>query len=439
MGKKCARRIFAVFMVLFLTVGILTFPSDAQEAAYTQLVQRREASLKHVLRLPIDQAIDALVRAGFHYNESFFSDQEFREAYFQAMLNDLSKGYISHFSFNQNIEDTLIYINTTLCALHLQLFFLHTDPEMASQYLWKESDRETVEPFSSRELCAMSDQECVQVLEDYGLEIPKRFVLTVSEEYAGHYAKESLEYCLNGEFETRNTNYNNFDLDDFAMRVQLLAMKYDPEVAQLYREFVPKYDRRVSLFTEGEDILQHRLAPRDVTYLPGGPPGLEDSFATGPWTEDCAAYNGYAYVLGESAWAEPGSFSATDCDTCSLYSVVNAVVQDLDALGFASRFDTSPLPTLELEEQLLCVRTGPKGCHFMKAASLDQWYHKPGTSVSLRWKHPTPDYKIWTNEGLCGRGYSSATAVYNSTIYYIIYWAKGGPGPDINSLDPITE
>ena len=41
MGKKCARRIFAVFMVLFLTVGILTFPSDAQEAAYTQLVQRR--------------------------------------------------------------------------------------------------------------------------------------------------------------------------------------------------------------------------------------------------------------------------------------------------------------------------------------------------------------------------------------------------------------
>lgn len=214
MGKKCARRVFAVFMVLFLTVGILTFPSDAQEAAYTQLVQRREASLKHVLRLPIDQAIDALVRAGFH---------------------------------------------------------------------------------------------------------------------------------------------------------------------------------------------------------------------------------GYAYVLGESAWAEPGSFSATDCDTCSLYSVVNAVVQDLDALGFASRFDTSPLPTLELEEQLLCVRTGSQGCHFMKAASLDQWYHKPGTSVPLRWKHPTPDYKIWTNEGLCGRGYSSATAVYNSTIYYIIYWAKGGPGPDINSLDPITE
>lgn len=33
MGKQCARRAFAVFMVLFLTVGILTFPSDAQEAA----------------------------------------------------------------------------------------------------------------------------------------------------------------------------------------------------------------------------------------------------------------------------------------------------------------------------------------------------------------------------------------------------------------------
>ena len=100
------------------------FPSDAQEAAYTQLVQRREASLKHVLRLPIDQAIDALVRAGFHYNESFFSDQEFREAYFQAMLNDLSKGYSQPiFPLIKTLEDTLIYINTTLCALHLQLLF----------------------------------------------------------------------------------------------------------------------------------------------------------------------------------------------------------------------------------------------------------------------------------------------------------------------------
>ena len=407
MGKQCARRVFAVFMVLFLTVGILTFPSDAQEAAYTQLVQRREASLKHVLRLPIDQAIDALVRAGFHYNEYFFSDQEFREAYFQAMLNDLSKGYISHFSFNQNIEDTLIYTNTTLCALHLQLFFLHTDPEMASQYLWKESDRETVEPFSSRELCAMSDQECVQVLEDYGLEIPKRFVLTVSEEYAGHYAKESLEYCLNGEFETRNTNYNNFDLDDFAMRVQLLATKYDPEVAVLYKEYLQSFQT-----TEDTDTSMA------IPGLTRDASGLQDSTAVGSWGESYGKYNCYGYAIGTNQWMTPGSYSGSSYNVFSVSSVKDAVIDDFNTRGYWARATTTKPSTLTYWEKAICVRVGDGDYHFMKSTDAWSWFHKPGASVPLRWNYTSPAYKSWTDEGIFSDGYYPGTHTYNSTIFY---------------------
>lgn len=65
MGKQCARRVFAVFMVLFLTVGILTFPSDAQEAAYTQLQQRENVTLKRLAGIPAEEAKIALSNAGF--------------------------------------------------------------------------------------------------------------------------------------------------------------------------------------------------------------------------------------------------------------------------------------------------------------------------------------------------------------------------------------
>ena len=47
--------------------------------------------------------------------------------------------------------------------------------------------------------------------------------------------------------------------------------------------------------------------------------------------------------------------------------------------------------------------------------------------------------KIWTDEAVIDGTYYSPSIEYDSTIYYIIYWRKGGPGPDINSLDPITE
>ena len=77
MGKKCARRIFAVFMVLFLTVGILTFPSDAQEAAYTQLQQRENVTLKRLAEIPGSEAVELLEEAGFSFNRLFFTNDEF--------------------------------------------------------------------------------------------------------------------------------------------------------------------------------------------------------------------------------------------------------------------------------------------------------------------------------------------------------------------------
>ena len=75
----------------------------------------------------------------------------------------------------------------------------------------------------------------------------------------------------------------------------------------------------------------------------------------------------------------------------------------------------------------------------MKSTDASSWLHKPGASVPLRWNYTSPTYKSWTDEGIFSDGYYPGTHTYNSTIYYIIYWAKGGPGPDINSLDPITE
>lgn len=71
--------------------------------------------------------------------------------------------------------------------------------------------------------------------------------------------------------------------------------------------------------------------------------------------------------------------------------------------------------------------------------SVTRWVHKPGKSIPLVWDYSSPGAKVWTNEAVIDGTYYSPSIEYDSTIYYIIYWAKGGPGPDINSLDPITE
>lgn len=78
--------------------------------------------------------------------------------------------------------------------------------------------------------------ECLEVLQSYGLKVPVEFFSISSLEYAASFAQTALEKCLAGDFDTYN--YGAFCNVELSMRVQFLAMKYDPEVARLYKEKV---------------------------------------------------------------------------------------------------------------------------------------------------------------------------------------------------------
>ena len=77
MRKVYVKRLFSVLMILVLLVGVVTFPSDAQEAAYTQLQQRENVTLKRLAELPGSEAVELLEEAGFSFNRLFFTNDEF--------------------------------------------------------------------------------------------------------------------------------------------------------------------------------------------------------------------------------------------------------------------------------------------------------------------------------------------------------------------------
>lgn len=420
MRKVYVKRLFSVLMILVLLVGVVTFPSAAQEAAYTQLQQRENVTLKRLAGIPAEEAKIALSNAGF-------DTSDITDDMLSLFLKELQNGYSSDFSFDDREsyepKEARHYTALLLYGRQIQRFFIEHDPQVAAMYLWEDGD---ATQFSARELCRMPAMECLEVLQSYGLKVPVEFFSISSLEYAASFAQTALEKCLAGDFDTYN--YGAFCNVELSMRVQFLAMKYDPEVARLYKEKV--------IYPNEEQDGAGRMAIAD---LQRDASGLKDSTATGSWQSAYANYNCYAYAVGSTLSATPGEYSGLSPNLGSVSSIADAVVEDLDTFGYWA-YDTTSRPTsLKSWERVMCVRTGSGDYHFMKSTDASSWFHKPGASVPLRWNYTSPAYKSWTDEGIFSDGYYPGTHTYNSTIYYIIYWAKGGPGPDINSLDPITE
>lgn len=436
MGKQCARRVFAVFMVLFLTVGILTFPSAAQEAAYTQLQQRENVTLKRLAGIPAEEALEALVNAGFYYNESFFSDPDYfpdETAFYNlasSIIGDLERGFTLEFSFEETCNDTVMWQNISAFARNLQFFLINHDPQVAKEYLWQDDAEGILSSFSAREFANLTEDECLAHVMKYGLTVPNLNEFFTSYGDEGYLAKRALEFSLNGEF-MRNWNYADFGASDLAIRVQLLAMKYDPEIAAIYQRCI---DEQKGVSQKSENRMS----------LPGimRAGGLQDSTTLGSWDNSYYDINCYGYALGTNTSVNPGYYSGSYPDYYSISSIADAVVADLDSLGYwASRSTTKP-SLLTYWQEVLCVRkeSSSNQFHFMSGGtSVTRWVHKPGKSIPLVWDYSSPGAKVWTDEAVIDGTYYSPSIEYDSTIYYIIYWRKGGPGPDINSLNPITE
>jgi hypothetical protein len=153
--------------------------------------------------------------------------------------------------------------------------------------------------------------------------------------------------------------------------------------------------------------------------------------SNGFWDEGWWDYNCYSYAIEETgSWHLPGDFACTvsfDLDI-PILDLALLVQDDLEFLGYYNVYITDEPPneaftsSLELDQNLICIRRGSCDFHFMKYDREDgYWYHKPGYTAPLRYKHNNPSDHIWTNESsLEGVEYPSFFA-YDSDIYYIVY------------------
>ena len=131
--KVYVKRLFSVLMILVLLVGVVTFPSAAQEAAYTQLQQRENVTLKRLAELPGSEAVELLEEAGFSFNRLFFTNDEFLAETVEKILDTLSQGYVPMCTYDYSIKNAE-NVNINVCARNVQVFLLRRDPEMAQYY-----------------------------------------------------------------------------------------------------------------------------------------------------------------------------------------------------------------------------------------------------------------------------------------------------------------
>lgn len=171
------------------------------------------------------------------------------------------------------------------------------------------------------------------------------------------------------------------------------------------------------------------VAARSFSALAGYK--LQDSTVIGAWSNDYRYYNCYGYAIGQQVFKDPGYYSGKSFSvSMGISEIADLTVSDLDALGYWGYKTTTKPSALAYYERVVAVRKGSNDYHFMKGdTSGSDWTHKPAGNQPMHWNYTSPGYKVWTNEYSFQNVNYAGAITYNSTIYYIIYWAKNGAGP----------
>lgn len=245
------------------------------------------------------------------------------------------------------------------------------------------------------ELDSKSGGECIQILEQYGLDLPE--VYQNNTELAENSIKTIITDLNNGNLQNNAIPYNYTELADLAEQVMAIAETHDAVYA---------------------------------SYT------LKNSTVIGSWSDSYLNYNCYGYALDKVGYrVNPGYFSGNSFSmNMSISAMADLVVEDLDSLGYYAVKTTTKPSNLASYYNVICIRKGSNDYHLMKAnTALDRWMHKPGITNPLLWNYTSPAATTWTDEYSSRNVCYAASTTYNSTIYYIKFWSKSGPGPSITS------
>lgn len=165
---------------------------------------------------------------------------------------------------------------------------------------------------------------------------------------------------------------------------------------------------------------------------------LSNSTVIGSWSSSYTGYNCYGYSIGNHVFQNPGYHSNQSFSMgLTIADMADLVVDDLNVLGYWAFKTTTKPSSLASYEKIVAIRKGSQDYHFMKGdTSGNDWRHKPGGTNPLKWKYTSPGHTIWTNEYSAYNVSNPGDITYNSSIYYIKYWLKNGPGPQPTLIDP---
>lgn len=247
-------------------------------------------------------------------------------------------------------------------------------------------------------LSEMTELECLQFIKDYGVEIPDDFE---DEIQWAPFIKKTITLVEDDPY--YDFVYNYHVTLEFAQSIQAVVNDY--------------YD--ISPIEVGSNTM---LATSDslASYYT-----LQDSEVYGTWSEAMRYYNCYAYALNKAdAFYAPGSFSGNTYNlSIGLDTLVTYIEEDLRALNYVCLETTIYRPTSEILDNgrnAICFRIGSEDYHFMKLGE-EGWYHKPGNSMTLKYKYIPATARIWTNERVLNTIAREGNTTYTSAIYFFIY------------------
>lgn len=235
-------------------------------------------------------------------------------------------------------------------------------------------------------LLKLSDQECLSVLCEQGLELPEAYQNDTV--YTSQVVKQILSDYQNGIVNPDHILYN-------------------------YTELVILAENIYETIGIASKDAKSLIVPSAYT--------LQDSTVIGTWSDSYLNYNCYGYAIGQTSnYVNPGYYSNKSFSmSLTISQMADLVVADLDSLGYWAISSTTKPSSLASYEQLICIRKGTVDYHFMRGNyTATVWNHKPGQTNPLNWKYTTPGYKVWTNEYSYQNVSYAGSTTYDSTVYY---------------------
>lgn len=267
-------------------------------------------------------------------------------------------------------------------------------------------------------LSEMTEEACMNFLEENGIEIPEYLIGTSQ---CGTLVKDTIQ--LIEEEPDYPVYMNNREGNRFVKSIQKAVNAY-------YGIDLNTYVRRSSL---PQYVLQDSLVQdEEGNWVSTG----------GAWNPIWRQYNCYAYAIhrteqppfydedydpnSDGSQYEIGDFIGIKVweKTQDVAELATYVKLDLEAIGCQRVELHTEIPSITDDQELICVRSGDNDYHFMRYdPETDAWYHKPAVNAIMKYKYTPSNDREWTAEcSFEGRTMEGQRNIlYNGPIYYITY------------------